>query len=118
VEQWVKSRSVPLFTVMARLRVAPEYRNHNALAESDIGLFKSDVIHHSGPWHNLEQVEYATLEWVHWFKIPVGLPEPIGNIPPAEFELIYIIASKTSRHRGLIQRKPSPGIPGRFTMRL
>src|SRR6187402_889321 len=36
----------------------------NALAESVIGLFKSEVIHHRGPWRNLDQVEYAALEWV------------------------------------------------------
>jgi transposase InsO family protein len=40
----------------------------NALAESVIGLFKSEVIHRSGPWRNLEQVEYATLDWVDWFN--------------------------------------------------
>ena len=57
----------------------------NALAESVIGLFKFEVIHHRGPWHNLDQVEYATLEWVDWFNNR-RLLEPIGNIPPAEFE--------------------------------
>jgi putative transposase len=51
-------------------------------------LFKSEVIHHRGPWRNLDQVEYATLEWVDWFNNR-RLLEPIGNIPPAEFELRY-----------------------------
>jgi putative transposase len=60
----------------------------NALAESVIGLFKSEVIHHRGPWRNLDQVEYATLEWVDWLNNR-RLLEPIGNIPPAEFELMY-----------------------------
>jgi transposase InsO family protein len=60
----------------------------NALAESVIGLFKSEVIHHRGPWRNLDRVEYATLEWVDWFNSR-RLLEPIGNIPPAEFELMY-----------------------------
>jgi len=60
----------------------------NALAESVIGLFKSEVIHHRGPWGNLDRVEYATLEWVDWFNNR-RLLEPIGNIPPAEFELMY-----------------------------
>jgi putative transposase len=36
----------------------------NTLAESIIGSFKSELIHYRGPWHNLDQVEYATLEWV------------------------------------------------------
>ena len=60
----------------------------NALAESVIGLFKSEVIHRRGPWRNLEQVEYATLDWVDWFNNR-RLLEPIGNIPPAEFESMY-----------------------------
>jgi putative transposase len=60
----------------------------NALAESVIGLFKSEVIHHRGPWHSLDRVEYATLEWVDWFNNR-RLLEPIGNIPPTEFELMY-----------------------------
>jgi putative transposase len=60
----------------------------NALAESVIGLFKSEVIHHRAPWRNLDRVEYATLEWVDWFNNR-RLLEPIGNIPPAEFESMY-----------------------------
>jgi transposase InsO family protein len=57
----------------------------NALAESVIGLFKTEVIRRRGPWKNLERVERATLEWVDWFNNR-RLLEPIGNIPPAEFE--------------------------------
>ena len=60
----------------------------NALAESVIGLFKTEVIRRRGPWRNLESVEYATLEWVDWFNNR-RLLEPIGNIPPAEFEQAY-----------------------------
>jgi transposase InsO family protein len=36
----------------------------NALAETVIGLFKTEVINRRGPWRSLEDVEYATLEWV------------------------------------------------------
>ena len=57
----------------------------NALAETIIGLFKTEVIHPRGPWRNLEHVEYATLEWVDWFNNR-RLLEPIGNLPPVEFE--------------------------------
>ena len=60
----------------------------NALAESVIGLFKSEVIDHRGPWRNLDDVEYATLDWVDWFNNR-RLLEPIGNVPPAEFESMY-----------------------------
>ena len=61
----------------------------NALAETIIGLYKTEVIHHRGPWRNLEDVEYATLEWVDWFNNR-RLLEPIGNVPPAEFEMQYL----------------------------
>jgi len=60
----------------------------NAMAESIIGLFKTEVIHRRGPWRNLDAVEYATLEWVDWFNHR-RLLEPIGNVPPAELELAY-----------------------------
>jgi putative transposase len=60
----------------------------NALAETVIGLFKSEVIHQRGPWRSFETVEYATLEWVNWFNTR-RLLEPIGNIPPAEAEARY-----------------------------
>ena len=53
----------------------------NALAAAVIGLYKSEVIRHRGPWRNLETVEFATLEWVHWFNHH-RLLEPIGHIPP------------------------------------
>jgi putative transposase len=57
----------------------------NALAETVIGLFKTQVIRRRGPWRSLEAVEFATLEWVDWFNHR-RLLEPIGNIPPAEAE--------------------------------
>ena len=60
----------------------------NALAETIIGLYKTEVIHRRGPWRHLDAVEYATLEWVDWFNHR-RLLEPIGNIPPAEFEASY-----------------------------
>jgi putative transposase len=60
----------------------------NALAETINGLFKAEVIRRGGPWKGLDEVEYATLEWVHWFN-NVRLLEPIGYIPPAEFEKAY-----------------------------
>ena len=60
----------------------------NALAETVIGLFKTEVIHRRGPWRSFNAVEYATLEWVDWFNNR-RLLEPIGNIPPAEAEANY-----------------------------
>jgi putative transposase len=60
----------------------------NALAETIIGLYKTEVIHRRGPWRQLDEVEYATLEWVDWFNHR-RLLESIGNVPPAELELLY-----------------------------
>ena len=60
----------------------------NALAETINGLYKAEVIHRCAPWRSFEAVEFATLEWVHWFNTR-RLLEPIGNIPPAEAEAAY-----------------------------
>ena len=60
----------------------------NALAESVIGLYKTEIVRRRGPWRHLEAVELATLEWVDWFNNR-RLLEPIGNIPPVEFEEAY-----------------------------
>ena len=60
----------------------------NALAETINGLYKFKVIRRRGPWKNIEAIEYATLEWVDWFNNR-QLLGPIGNVPPAEFEMSY-----------------------------
>lgn len=60
----------------------------NALAESIIGLFKTEVIRRQGPWRSVEDVEFATLEWVWWFNYH-RLLGPIGHVPPAEYEEAY-----------------------------
>jgi putative transposase len=60
----------------------------NAMAESVIGLFKTEVIRRCGPWRSLEAVEFATLDWVDWFNHR-RLLEPIGYVPPAEYEARY-----------------------------
>jgi transposase InsO family protein len=57
----------------------------NALAETVIGLYKTEVIPREGPWHGLDHVEFATLEWVAWFNSE-RLLEPLGYLPPAEYE--------------------------------
>jgi putative transposase len=60
----------------------------NALAETVIGLFKTEVIRRRGPWRSIDDVEFAVLEWVDWFNHR-RLLEPIGMIPPAEHEAAY-----------------------------
>ena len=60
----------------------------NALAETINGLYKAEVIHPNGPWRSVDDVEFATLEWVDWFNNR-RLLGPIGYMPPAEFEAMY-----------------------------
>ena len=60
----------------------------NALAESVIGLFKTEVIHRRGPWKGYEDVEYATLTWVAWYNSS-RLHESLGYLSPARFEQAF-----------------------------
>jgi transposase InsO family protein len=60
----------------------------NALAETINGLYKAELIRPNGPWKTLEEVEFATLEWVDWFNNR-RLLSSIGDVPPAEFEAAY-----------------------------
>jgi transposase InsO family protein len=60
----------------------------NALAESIIGLYKAELIRKRSRWHSFDEVELATLEWVWWFNHH-RLLEPLGHVPPAEFEAQY-----------------------------
>jgi hypothetical protein len=67
----------------------------NALAESVIGLFMTEVIRRQGPWRSLDDVEFATLAWVHWFNT-TRLLEPLGYLPPAEFEAQHYSPARTN----------------------
>jgi putative transposase len=60
----------------------------NALAESFNGLYKAELIRNQGPWRGLDDVEFATLEYVDWFNHK-RLHGEIGMIPPAEHEAAY-----------------------------
>lgn len=66
-------------------RVGDSY--DNAPAETINGLYKAEVIQRRW-WRNREQVELATLDWVHWFNHH-RLLAPIGHVPPAEAEAAY-----------------------------
>ena len=72
----------------------------NALAETIIGLYKTELIRRCRPWKGIDDVEYATLEWVDWFNHR-RLLEPIGHVPPAEFEAAF-------------HRKENPSYPARL----
>src|SRR5262245_6500337 len=60
----------------------------NALAESVVGLFKTELIRMKGPWRTLEQMELATAAWVDWYNNR-RLHSANGNLPPAEYEAVY-----------------------------
>lgn len=67
----------------------------NALAETIIGLYKTEIIRPRGPWRTLEAVEFATLEWVDWFNHR-RLLESNGHVPPAELEAAYYAQTRES----------------------
>ena len=67
----------------------------NALAESTIGLFKTEVIDFMGPWKSIGQVEWETLKWVNWYNTK-RLHSKIGYITPQEAEENYYQALNTA----------------------
>lgn len=60
----------------------------NALAESVIGLFKTEVTNFMGPWKTISDLEWQTLKWVDWYNKD-RLHSAIGHITPAEAEEAY-----------------------------
>jgi putative transposase len=67
----------------------------NAMAESIIGLYKTEVIRRRGPWRGPDDVEIATLEWVDRFNNR-RLFEDLGWIPPAEAESLFYATTPSS----------------------
>jgi putative transposase len=67
----------------------------NALAESTIGLYKTELIKPNGPWHNKGEVDVATASWVEWFNNH-RLHGACGGRPPVEFETLYEDGDLTS----------------------
>jgi transposase InsO family protein len=82
----------------------------DALAETVIAPFETEVIRPRGPWRSLEAVEFAPLERADWFDHR-RLLEPIGNVPPAEAEAACSDAPETA---GLAAWKPTKSPPGFF----
>ena len=60
----------------------------NALAESTIGLYKTELIKPRGPWHTIEEVDVATAAWVDWYNNR-RLHGACGGRPPVEYETLY-----------------------------
>ncbi|MFJ1673052.1 integrase core domain-containing protein, partial [Streptomyces bottropensis] len=73
--------------------------NANALMESQIGLYKMELIKPRKPWHGLADVELATAEWVDWFNNQ-RLHTAIGDIPPHEHETNYYAQHQTQPAAG------------------
>ena len=64
----------------------------NALMESTIGLYKTELIKPQRPWRTLSQVELATADWVDWY-CHRRLHSEIGHIPPVEYETNYYLTT-------------------------
>jgi putative transposase len=65
----------------------------NALAETTNGLYKTECVY--GPdatgWDGVDELELATLSWVHWFNHE-RLHSRCDDVPPAEFEAAFYAA--------------------------
>lgn len=68
----------------------------NALAETTNGLYKTECVY--GPdtagWDDVDELELATLSWVHWFN-EHRLHSHCDDVPPAEFEAAFYAAHQT-----------------------
>jgi putative transposase len=69
----------------------------NAMAESVIGLYKTECVRHEGPWRGVDDLELGTMNWVWWFN-EIRLHGEIGYMPPVEFESNYY-RQNTPQHR-------------------
>ena len=78
----------------------------NALAETTIGLYKTEAVRDDspfrrGPLHRLTDVELLTAEWVHWYNTD-RLMHRLGRIPPLEYETVHY-ATNTAHSEALHQ---------------
>jgi putative transposase len=71
----------------------------NALMESTIGLYKTELIKKEGPWKSLADVELATAEYLDWFNTR-RLHTAIGGVPPAEYEAAYYAQTQPDPEAG------------------
>lgn len=78
----------------------------NALAETIIGLYKAELVRNRGPWRGLDDLEYATLEWIDWFNHR-RLFEAHGHIPPAEFEELHYQQNDSARRAETQTKQPA-----------
>lgn len=64
----------------------------NALAQTVNGLYKTELIYSQSAWHRLTDVEFATMNWVHWWNT-IRLHEALGHRTPAEVEAQYLTSA-------------------------
>ncbi len=76
------------------------------MAESVIGLYKTECVRHEGPWRGAEDLELATLNWVWWFN-HIRLHGEIGHLPPIEYETNYYRHNQSQDHQ-------APGKPALY----
>lgn len=69
----------------------------NALAETVNGYYKAELVRgptRPGPWKTVEDVELATLSWVHWHNHQ-RLHGYLADVPPVEYEQAFYAAHRT-----------------------
>ena len=87
----------------------------NAMAESVIGLYKTECVHRDGPFRTVDDLELATLSWVHWFNDqPAALRH---RLPPTRRVRASILPSQQPPTAAAVGRTRPPLNPGRFTHR-
>ena len=85
-----------------------------------IGLYKTELVRRKGPWRNLDDLEFATLEWVDWFNNR-RLFSALGYVPPVEYEANHVLSESKGCYSSPVpapagtQQTESPRNPGRFT---
>lgn len=77
----------------------------NSLAESTIGLYKTEAIRddspfRSGPLKQLEDVEWVTAQWIDWYNT-TRLHSRIDDLTPDEYEYLYYANLETPAHTEL-----------------
>ena len=86
----------------------------NAMAETTVGSFKTELIRRQGPWRDVDQVELATAEWVEWFNTERPHNE-LDDFTPEEVERPLRSQTRPAKSR-LIQHVRPPDSPGRLTI--
>ena len=77
----------------------------NAMAESVIGLYKTELVRWEGPWRGLDDLELATLGWVDWFN-HTRLYQDLGYRTPTEVEAAHYAAQHAQQDAEHVGAEP------------